>query len=153
MVKRARPQGLVLRKHADKTGDRLDDGSWPSAGVSIVDHDRAAADPPQSIILTPGKIAEGVREGWASTEGDTPVVRPAGPTMADWNSSHTGTPHVFIHLDRVVLHTREGDVAYKVTHQPDKYVDSDNPREKVTAEKYAAGNTRVDNFYLLELEG
>lgn len=163
-----RPTGLRLRKHADKSGDRNDDGSWPFAGLSIVDDQgRPVELPPKSIVLTPSKITEGISEGWLTAEGANPVIRPAGPSQAVWASTHTGQPHVFIHYDRIVLHTREGDVAYNVTHQPDKYADdsvadargnitkanSHNDRTKVTEDRYSAGQTRVDHFYVLELEG
>lgn len=170
MAAKTRPEGLRLRKHADKsTGTRIpkydpNTGEkrlvnpdtpgdahepWPLLGVSIANGDG----PPKRITLTPSKIAEGVAEGWITVEGGTPVVRAAGPTPDVWASSHTGQPHTFIHYDSITLRTLDGDFAYKVVHQPDKYVASANPKDKVTRAAYESGNTRVDNFYVLELEG
>jgi hypothetical protein len=85
---------------------------------------------------------------------------------------------VFHHYSALVLHLVDDDGAgydlrYRVTHQPDKYADNSTPGEAtddrpqadriasgnthdddtpVTDELYAAGQTRVDHFYDLELE-
>jgi len=153
-------QSLVIRKHADKSGVQPEGGPWPLAGVSLI------SAPPVTTIST-SLLQQAVGEGWASVEGANAVVRPAGPTQDVWNSTHTGQPHVFIHYDRIVFHTLDGgDVAYRVVRQPDKYADhgaatypdqvkpftatDDTP---VTADIYAAGATRVDHFYTIELEG
>ena len=146
---------LYLRKRADRSaGGEMPEGGWPLAGISIVDSEHnKTAEPPAETSISPSKIAEGVKEGWLTVTNARPVVRPAGPTMDDWQSSQNGQPHVFMHYDSITFHTIEGDVTYKVVHQADKYVDSDDDTEKVTKAKYAEGNTRVDHFYLLELEG
>lgn len=151
---------LRIRKHADKSGSRLADGAWPLAGMSFEDG------PPDATTINVDKVNEGISEGWITAEGGVPVVRPAGPTPDVWVSTHTGSPHFFMHYERLVFHSREGDVAYAVTHQPDKYADhahathpdqvdafdadDDTP---VTEKVYAAGATRVDHFYGLEREG
>lgn len=165
---------LRLRKHADKTtGTRVvkydpdtgekklvnpatpgdDHEAWPFAGVSFASENGEAGEPPAVTTISPDKISEGVSEGWASTEGGTPVVRPAGPTQADWNSGQTGQPHLFMHYDKVTFHTLDGDVTYRVTHQPDKYAADGDDETPVTEDVYADGATRVDHFYRLELEG
>jgi len=152
-------QGLVIRKHADKSGPQPDDGPWPLAGVSLVSA-------PKVTTISTSLLQQAVGEGWASVEGANAVVRPAGPTQDVWNSTHTGQPHVFIHHDRIVFHTLDGDVVYRVTRQPDKYADhgaATYPDQvkafkatddtQVTPDIYAAGATRVDHFYVIEMEG
>lgn len=183
---------LTLRKHADKTtGTRVvryvvttdEDGNeraekrlvnpatpgneheaWPLAGVSFCEISGETCDPPGLTSITSDRISEGVAEGWVTTEGATPVVRPAGASQDAWNSTQTGQPHLFIHYDHITFHTLEGDFTYRVVHQPDKYADhgqatyeiaafdadDDTP---VTPEVYEAGATRVDHFYVIELEG
>jgi hypothetical protein len=117
---------------------------WPLAGVEFV------GDPPEQTTVATRYVDNAIAQGWATRVNERPVVRPAGPTMGDWNSSHSGSPHVFLHADEVVFHTTSGDVRYKVTHQPDKYVADGNERTKMTADHYEAGNSRVDHFYGLE---
>jgi hypothetical protein len=146
MAKTTKPQpgGLRLRKHADKSGDRTSHGGWPLAGVSI------EGDPPNTCIVSTSLVTAGKTEGWLATEGDRVVTRPGGEPGNEWRIDKV---HNFLHLDAVIFKTRDGDVRYQVIHQPDKYVEGDAPGEEVTDEHYAAGNTRVDHFYRLELEG
>lgn len=176
---------LTIRKHADQTGQQrvvrfdCDTGekklvnpatpgdaheSWPLAGISFADPAGNHADPPALTTISSGKLAEGLAEGWATATGARPVVRPAGPTMEDWNSGQTGQPHMFMHYDTVTFHTLDGDFTYNVTHQPDKYADHDeatyeiaafdaDDTTEVTPEIYEAGATRVDDYYTLALEG
>lgn len=174
-----RLEGLVVRKHADKsTGERVvrfdpvtgekklvnpatpgdDHEPWPLAGITL----EVA---PERTTVTTQLVAQGISEGWLTAEGQRPVVRPAGPTQDILASSHTGQPHLFVHADRLVFHTLTGDVAYRVVHQPDKYADHDQATwpdqvdafagdddTPVTPEIYAAGATRVDHFYGLVKE-
>ena len=185
---------LTIRKYADKTGRRVtryfevhdEDGvvvgvdkrlvnpdtpgdeheAWPLDGISFCEPSGDTCEPPALTSISTHKAAEGLAEGWLTATGATPVVRPAGPTMDDWNSTtgdKAGSPHVFVHYDTLTFHTREGDFTYKVTHQPDKYADhteatydadigetdDDTP---VTPDIYEAGATRVDHFYVLQLE-
>lgn len=142
-------QPLVLRKHAD------DDGGL--AGISFAG---PAIDPPYETKITPRKVREGIRDGWLSVEGEQIVHRPGGPPDDVWRVTHT-----FRHYTALVFHTLDGDVRYRVVHQPDKYADraeatrpdavepfagdDDTP---VTAEMYAAGATRVDHYYTLQRE-
>jgi len=176
-TKTRRLEGLAIRRHADTSGQervvrydpetgakRLvnpatpgdDHEPWPLLGITL----EAA---PELTTLPTQLVAQGTSEGWLTAENQRPVVRPAGPTQDVLASSHTGQPHVFVHCDRIVFHTLDGDVAYRVVHQPDKYADgtqaNDGPIDgsydddtPVTPELYAAGATRVDHFYGLEKE-
>lgn len=163
----ARPQGLVLRKVADKTVPRLvrfdpetgekklvnpttpgdDHEPYPLLGVELVEA-------PDVTTLSTTKAAEGIAEGWLRGEGEQVVVRPGGPLEDRWRVQHT-----FRHFDALVFVLVDGsEVRYRVTHQPDKYADgqaaNDSPvtgafddETPVTDELYAAGATRVDHFY------
>jgi hypothetical protein len=147
----------------DTAGDEHE--AWPLVGVSFANPDDGSrADPPKLTTINTQKITEGISEGWVTAEGANPVVRPAGPTMDTWHSTQTGQPHIFMHYDRLTFHTLDGDFTYKVTHQPDKYADhaeatyeikafKSDDKTKVTPEIYEAGATRVDHFYVIELEG
>lgn len=158
---------LVIRKLADKSsGERVvkydpDTGvkklinpatpgdahePWPLAGVQIVDA-------PDRCSVPTGWVNKGMAEGWLELEGPKVVSRPAGPA----HDPHSGT-HQFIHAEALVIHTVDGDVRYRVVHQPDKYATSPDPNTPadddtpVTPEGYAAGETRVDWFYGLQRE-
>jgi hypothetical protein len=131
---------------------------WPFAGIEFV------GEPPQETFVSIKVINTGVREGWIKKKGQRAVVRPAGKTQDDFNGVQ-GVPHTFIHCDEIIFKTVHGNVRYRVTQQPDKYavVDEElvNPEKglyrqvidlekSVTPEIYAAGETRVTNFYRLE---
>lgn len=113
----------------------------PLLGVRIV------GDIPTECRVPSSWVTRGVREGWIALEGARVVHRPGGPAGDEWRVTHT-----FTHADAVVIKCLDGDVRYRVVHQPDKYADSDDPTESVTPEIYATGRTRVDHFYGLELE-
>lgn len=136
--------GMMVRKLADRSGQPNENGTWPLAGVRLID-------PPDACAVPARWLLNAHREGWAEAEGGEPVVRPAGPPEAPY-SSH----HVFVPLDRVVFHTVDGDIAYRVVRNPDKYADDGTGElgddEPVTPERYAAGQTRVDWTYHLERE-
>lgn len=158
---------LTIRKLADKTAQQRvtrfdpvtgekklvnpntpgdDHEPWPLLGVQIV------GEAPTRARLSTTLVAQGVAEGWLTGVGGSPVVRPAGRTPTEWNSTHTRAPHIFMHYDELVIKTIDGQhVRYRVTHQPDKYVADGTDDAEVTAEHYAAGNTRVDHFYDVEL--
>lgn len=169
--------GLKIQKIADRTGqERLvrfdpitgekklvnpategdDHEPWPLAGVVLLEA-------PDETTVSTTYVAEARNEGWVTLEDETVVVRPAGPAADPWK----GDPHVFHQCAVIVFHTLDGDVRYRVTHQPDKYAcaedatfpdqvpaktktDNETP---VTPELYAAGATRVDNFYGITKEG
>jgi len=168
-------QGWRLRKLADKTSEQRnkvydpetgekklvnpatpgdDHEAWPLAGVEFV------GEPPARATVSTKVVLAGWDEGWIELENSRPEHRPGGPAGArQWKVTHT-----FIHADTIVVKTVHGDVRYTVVHQPDKYVVVDrvehrkyteeviDPDAPVTLEVYEAGDTRVDNFYKLELE-
>lgn len=108
---------------------------WPTAGVKL----EVA---PDECRLATTVVDRGVEEGWIELVNDQLVRRPAGPA-----ENPTRSWHYFNHCTQIIFHTVDGDVEYDVIYQPDKYVDSDDPTESVTDERYAAGETRVDWFY------
>lgn len=126
---------------------------WPLLGVEL------EVAPDETGISTTA-LEVGRREGWITVEGESPVVRPGGPTDDKYRVTHT-----FVHIDKIIFKTLSGDVTYKVVHQPDKYADDRVPDERgmlsseddvleddepVTDERYAAGETRVDWWYGLK---
>lgn len=116
--------------------------SWPLAGIQVVDA-------PDECTVGARWVTRGVAEGWIELEGARLVTRPAGPAH-----DPTASTHQFVHADALVIHSVDGDVRYRVTHQPDKYADHEEADDEtpVTSEAYAAGGTRVDHFYGLERE-
>lgn len=144
---------LRVRKLADRsvpvarfdptTGEPLADPEpYAFAGLKVENDGGAPAETTMGFAF----IDRGIAEGWLSVEGETVVMRPSGPASNPWS----GTPHVFRQYDRIVLHTVDGDVAYTVKHQADKY--AAEGYDQPTDEQYAAGETRVDWFVTLELE-
>lgn len=114
---------------------------WPLAGVQFVD------EVPEQTAVSTGWLDNAVDEGWARRINERMVRRPSGP------ASQPGAtrPHVFVHCDEVVFDTVDGEIRYRVTHQPDKYVADGDDETPMTSEHYAAGNSRVDWYYGLEL--
>ena len=134
---------------------------WPLLGVEIV------GDAPERTHVPTGWVQKGAAEGWLVLENPQPVHRPGGPPEDLWRLTHT-----FVHADAIIIRTLDGDVRYKVTKQPDKYADDStvedggrkledglkftpntlDPDTEVTGDLYAAGQTRIDWFYELELD-
>jgi hypothetical protein len=131
---------MVVRKVADKTGEKLSGGSWPMAGIELVD-------PPDACNVPVGWVDKAVAEGWITLEGARMVNRPGGPA-----DDPTRVIHKFTHIDALVIDTIDGEVRYRVVHQPDKYVADGDDDTPMTDEHYAAGNSRVDWFYGIERE-
>lgn len=167
------PVGLRVRKLADKTGEERVARFNPTTGERILlrpetassltlisDLEAARSEPwpllglqiegetPRRCRVSTSFVERGVEEGWVEVEGEEFVHRPSGPAHSIWRTP----PHTFRHADAFVLKCVEGEVRYRVARQPDKYVEggADDP---VTDEIYAAGETQVDHFYDLELEG
>lgn len=113
---------------------------WPLAGIEVV------GDPPKETVVPRSFVSRGRVEGWLDLEGEEVVHRPGGPADDPWRRTHT-----FIHAKAIVLKTVDGDVRYRVTKNPDKFVAGDH-RAKVTDEIYAAGETEVVWTYHLKLE-
>lgn len=127
----------------DTPGDEHE--PWPLLGLRI------EGDAPTRTRVSTRLVTRGIAESWLEGVNGQPVVRPAGPRQDVWNSTQTQTPHVFTHYDEIIFRTVDGDVRYRVTHQPDKYLADGADDDPVTPEDYAAGRTRVDWFYDLEL--
>lgn len=162
MASATAPSGLRIRKLADTSeGERIvrfdpvtgekklvnpategtDHEPWPLAGIRI------EGDAPERCVVPTSFVTAGVSEGWVELVGSKPVHRPGGAPGNEWSVTHT-----FVHAKSVVLKTADGDVRYRVVHQPDKYATSGDD-DPVTDDVYEAGDTRVDWFYGLELEG
>lgn len=122
--------------------DPVDDAvrPWPLLGVRI------EGAPPRETAAGTTFVAQAIAEGWIAGSGERVVHRPGGPAANVWQKTHT-----FVHYDELTIRTLDGDVRYRVTHQPDKYADPGDDDTPVTAEVYAAGATRVDHFYGLTL--
>lgn len=157
-------QLLEVRIRADKTGPQPPYGvAWPVAGVEIV------GDLQKEVVLPHGWVQRMAERGLLKLVGKKEVERPArnNPDFDNAGSAKVSKAHEqsddlpmqpkkhrFVQADKIVFDTlNHGKVTYKVTYQPDKYVDSDDPTEKVTKEHYESGNTRVDAFYRCTLEG
>lgn len=141
--------GAKMLVNPDTPGEEHE--PWPLLGVRIVDVNGSDTDPPQRTAIDVGRVEAGMAEGWIERVGARPVVRPAGAQQDIWTSGTTGTPHTFIHADYIIFKTVDGDVRYRVVHQPDKYAADGDDETPVSPELYAAGETRVDWFYGLEL--
>jgi hypothetical protein len=146
--------GLRVRLLADRSGGEparsanlpgAPPGTWPLAGV------RVEGEPPASCRIPTSWVARGIAAGWLTGEGHQVVTRPSGPAPDPWRPDKL--PHIFHHYSALVLHIIDGDLRYRVTHQPDKYAADGADTTPVTDAMYAAGATRVDHFYGVELEG
>lgn len=150
-----------IRIRADKSGPAPEAGEpWPVAGVEIL------GDLPDEVSLPTSFVQRHLSAGWLEVVGAGWVERPsrAGAVEGEGGSAAIAPdhrnpnggpiPHAFMHVERLIFDTlNHGRVEYVVTHQPDKYVDSDDPTEQVTLDHYDAGNTRVDHFYTCVREG
>jgi hypothetical protein len=137
--------GLEVRLLADKTTPSYDPAtgyrnSWPLAGLKVTSA-------PALARIPTSFVDRGRNAGWITVEGEQVYHRPGGPPSNPFAITHT-----FKHVDVIVLHDIDGDVRYRVTHQPDKYADNAPDDEPVTDDIYAAGETRVDWFYDATLE-
>jgi hypothetical protein len=127
---------------------------WPLLGVRIENK-------PVRCRVPTTWVTKGIAGGWLTLDGVELAHRPGGPASDKWRATHT-----FTHAQTLTLHTVDGDVVYRITHQPDKYAvthrtvineaknlieEHIDPEMPVTDEIYAAGDTRVDHFYDLEL--
>ncbi len=136
----------VTRYHPETGAKHLvdpEDGlakPWPLAGI------RFEGAPPAETTVGTKYVAEAIAEGWLVGVGERLVHRPGGPPSNVWRETYT-----FAHYDELVFRTLDGDVRYRVTHQPDKYADPGDDDTPVTDEVYRAGATRVDHFYALAL--
>jgi hypothetical protein len=140
--------GLRLQKLAGpqkydvNTGEPLE---REFAGIKVLDHPLHNDDIPTHVKVPVTTIDRGVAEGWITTEGDEPHHYPGGNKENPW-----GTVHTTVHRDSFTIHDADGDITYKVTHQPGKY----NGAGDLDESSDVAGelDARVDWFYLAELE-
>jgi hypothetical protein len=138
-----------------ETWSREDHTTWihepyPFAGLRLDNK-------PVRTRISTNFAAKGVAEGWLVMDGIEMVHRPGGPSHNPWQQTHT-----FTQAKTLTFKTVDGDVVYRVVHQPDKYacaekaallgIDAEHDNEtKVTDDIYNSGETRVDFFYGLEL--
>jgi hypothetical protein len=140
---------VPVRRHDPTTGEPLENPEpYAFAGLEFV------GEQPTKVRVPVSWVSKARAAGWVTVEGERLVVRPGGPAN---DPNRPDASHTFVHFDVVVLHTVDGPARYLVSHQPDKYADDGVKRHgddtAVTAEQYAAGQTRVDWFYDLVLEG
>lgn len=107
----------------------FDHEPWPLLGIEL-------AVKPQECAISTNKVDEGVREGWIVLKGENVEHKPGGPPDRPWSTTHT-----FQQASHLIFRCVDGDVTYKVVHQPDVYDDPDE-----------ASGRRVDWFYGLKLE-
>lgn len=130
------------------------DHPWPLLGIRL-------ANKPAQTKVPITWVNRAMADGYVELNDTSLAHRPGGPPSNPWQSTHT-----FTHAKTLTIHTLDGDVVYKVVHQPDKYACSDkaasllpdgaevpeyDSETEVTPEIYNAGQTRVDHWYGLEL--
>lgn len=98
---------------------------WPLLGVLI------EGDVPQSVTVPHTTINKGRSEGWVELVNERVIHEPGGPADNLWAVTHT-----FEQADEVIFHLLDGDVRYRVIHNPGRYVDGEG--------------YRIDWFYRLE---
>lgn len=128
--KKAAPRygSLMLRKHADDAKNY--------AGIEILSTDGAYTIPTSTV-------KRGVEEGWITyPDGYSVVHRPGGNRLDPWKVTHT-----FTHTPALCFHTIDGPVQFRVTHQPDKYVDG----RPTTDDDVERSDAYVDWYYRAEL--
>jgi hypothetical protein len=99
--------------HPDFNYERMEPEPWPLLGVKLENEV-----PPAFTSIATKLVSKGKTEGWISSTGDQVVHKPGGPPEEPWAKTHT-----FLHSDTITFHFLNGDVTYKVVHQPDKYED------------------------------
>lgn len=135
-----------------------DGGAWPAAGLKMLEI-------PQRACPSAKKISQLITLGFVTLINERVKRYPSGPPSDPWKS---GPPnYLFAHADKVVFHTIDGDVTYRVRSNPGKYViddvvhkrgkyvdDSQNTilRECTEEDVKNGARTRVDHCYDLELE-
>lgn len=165
--------GLTIRKVADHSVPRVTRFD-PVTGEKYLAHPDTPHIPqarpltgirldvaPGATVVSTSVVSQGIAEGWLTAVGEKVVHRPGGSSADKWAVTHT-----FRQATALVFHTLDGDVTYKVTHNPDKYADYEaatypdqvkrfkaDDATPVTDEHYDAGATRVDWFYTIVKEG
>lgn len=111
---------IEFRKRADKSGERLADGSWPLAGVELV----GELDDWHGFADT--FVARAHRDGWLEFENPTIASTEVGGIPYDRDPVVTG--------DVIVLKLAGGDVRYRVLEHPGRYLEADGKTHRVTHE-------------------
>lgn len=112
-------------------------------GLQIVNSGtRGQTDPPKQVRLPASFIANCRREGWVEVEGAKTVYVPASPETAP----DPLPPHTFVQLDSVTFKTVDGEVRYRVVHNPGKYDSKGKPTETFDS------SHEVHHYYDLERE-
>jgi hypothetical protein len=115
----------------------------PLAGIQIGSPDDRGT-PPQVTGVSTQLVDQGQAEGWLTLVDAEPKVFAGGPATAPFAKTHT-----FVHAAKIVFHTVDGDVTYRVTRNPGKYVG-----DKLASSSVAGDPTaEVHSDYRLELEG
>lgn len=114
----------------------------PLAGIRIGSIDDRNT-PPQVTGTSEKNVEKGQSEGWLTLVDPQPVVFATGTPDRPFSKTLT-----FVHASALVFHTLDGDVTYRVTRQPGKYVDG-------VLAPTSAGDPDAEVFhdYRLELEG
>lgn len=97
---------LIIRKF------RNDDGSLK--GVKFDNE----GGPPKITGTGMRYVADAEAEGWITRVNPSLYVAPGGTV-----DNPASVVHTFVGADELVFHTLDGDVRYKVTRQPGKYLD------------------------------
>lgn len=97
-----------------------DHEAWPLLGLEHVDYDW-----PKLTTAGTRWVNARIADGSVVLEGENRVFVPAGPDSDPWGAP----PHTFLEADALVFKLADGgEVRYKVTKQPGKVDDPDEPR-------------------------
>ncbi len=99
----------TVRKHADRSGELNEDGSWPLSHVSIV------GDPEVEWGVSDTYVAKAVQEGWLSFENPTVLTTEVDGIAYSRGPVLTGS--------EVVLDVEGGELRYEVLEAPGRYRD------------------------------
>ena len=122
---------MTLRRVA---GEPDAEGIRPFLGIRI-------SSPPKRTSMSTSYVNTAVREGWLTLVKESLAHRPGGTTNNPWATTHT-----FIHAQKLVFSTLDGDITYRVTAQPDKY----HPGKKGT-DSVGDPSAEIRHYYELEL--
>jgi hypothetical protein len=132
--------------------------SWPDMGWII------ESDAHKFTNIPVKTVREWVKKGFAVLKGERLIHAPGGSVEDPWKATHT-----FVNADAIVLKCVDGEVTYKVIHQPGKYdlnIDlTGTPKGNVRSGRFdvsekhqtldaiqKGAKSRVDWFFGCELE-
>lgn len=116
----------------------------PLAGVRIGSIDDPSTAPAVTGISS-AMIDQGQREGWLTLVDPTPVTFPGGTKDRPWAVTHT-----FVQASKVIFHTVDGDVTYRVSRNPGKYTANG---DEAGVDQVGDPTCEVFDDYRLTLEG